>query len=466
MTFPASIQSRVTLLVFGFGLALIGFTAWRNDAWLVERRWQRVMEAADDQAALLAGTMQHFARNSLGRAAELQMNYAATAGDMKSGAVINESDLITVATRLDWAGLPLADSPMARDADLVRQVRESMSGAVERLTDELSVRAAYPFLLNYDSTTRGVVLLRYDLHRTLARSRWEALHQSVTHACVLCVLCVCLWLMLDATVTGKVRRILAYAEAVRTDGPLPGVLKGEDELAQISTSFDQTVQTLRATERNLLEASERERRRIGADIHDDVCQRIAGAQLKSGVLASALEKERHAKADLARTTAEELGLAARVARGFARGLAPMLVERGRLLATLEDMAGTVADAFGVQCECTGDLGGKTFGLWVDTHVYRIMQELSVNAAKHARPRRVHGEVRVHDARLEITIENDGRAFEIGDHPGLGLETVRQRVRALGGRLEISVRPDGSGCLARCRVELQPRHFVDHEADGA
>lgn len=190
MRFPSSIQSRVTLLVLTFGFTLLVINTVRNDAWLRERQWKRVVDAAESEGSLLAGMMQHCLRNDLTRAAELQMSYSSTADDLKSGVVLDHDDRIAHATRRDWVGMPLAVSPMANENAPINQVRRSMNSAVQRREGELAVVAFFPFFTSFESTSRGVVVLHYDLTGALARARLYVLHELASQACLMIALCV------------------------------------------------------------------------------------------------------------------------------------------------------------------------------------------------------------------------------------------------------------------------------------
>ena len=244
-------------------------------------------------------------------------------------------------------------------------------------------------------------------------------------------------------------------------------VEARDDLDLIAGEFGRTVDDLRAVEMRLLEASERERRRVGADLHDDVCQRLVAAQLKAGVLASILQGERHARAELAGTVSEEVASAVRLVRNLARGMAPMLVLRGRLAEALADLASSIKAAFSVPCECHCKLGERPFAMWVDTHVYRIIQELATNAAKHAQPTRIVIMVDVVDDLLFVRVVNDGKPLVVGEQTGLGLEMVWQRVRALGGEVKLTEGLAGTGGVATFELRLQERHYQDegHDTGG-
>lgn len=129
-------------------------------------------------------------------------------------------------------------------------------------------------------------------------------------------------MLLDTLITRRIARILVYAKQVAS-GRSPGVpATGGDEIGAVGQAFADTVSQLRSTEKQLLEAAEQERWRLGMDLHDDICQRIAAAQLKAGVLGVSLSRDQSPHSVLAKQVAEQLADAAEIARGYARGWRP------------------------------------------------------------------------------------------------------------------------------------------------
>ena len=77
-------------------------------------------------------------------------------------------------------------------------------------------------------------------------------------------------------------------------------------------------------------------------------------------------------------------------------------------------------------------------------LYRIVQEGLNNIAKHACARRVTVRLRGDDAALHLTVADDGLGFdraEVRRKPGLGLSSIRERVRLVRGRHRIDSRPE-------------------------
>ncbi len=469
MNLPGRLNIRLSLLLLVFGGLLIAVNHWRNQTWLLERRVKRVEQDAYSKGSRLSGIMQHlFRKPGTRRAAELELSYASVAPELELGLICDGTDKVVYASQLRWRSAQICDTPVKDMAEVIKTVRETSIGQVHHDGPKGRMTAVFPFYEGYDAHRTGVVLLRYNPALVLAQTGEDALYESAAQGCVLGAICLLLWLALDVMVTQKVGRILKFSDALADGGkPLPPAIEGHDELAVISQGFAQAVAKLRGIELRLLEASEQERRRIGRDLHDDVCQRIAAAQLKSGVLGAALDRDASPHMALAKEVAQELARAAQVARGFARGLAPVWIEQGALAPAIADLGEALSHSFSIKCQADCDLGGNILAVWVETHVYRIVQELSANAAKHAHPTYVQIRVDATPTMLTAEVENDGESFDgtFTGSGGLGMQFLQQRVRALGGSLQYF--PDrgtspGRGTLARCQVPLTDVHRLKVE----
>jgi PAS domain S-box-containing protein len=189
-------------------------------------------------------------------------------------------------------------------------------------------------------------------------------------------------------------------------------------------------------ERRLLDTAENERRRIGMDLHDDLCQRLAAALMKTGVLQSALARTGGSHEPLAAELSNDLSEATGIARGFARGLAPVGIEALGITAALSDLGDFITRGFKIPCrvECSAadaDLTGESA-----THIFRVAQELATNAAKHANASwiEISFEMTGREARLLVT--HDGIPYRptATSGEGMGMHLVRQRLDALGASL--------------------------------
>lgn len=214
-------------------------------------------------------------------------------------------------------------------------------------------------------------------------------------------------------------------------------------------------------QKRLLQAAENERRRIGQDLHDDVCQRLAAAQLKSGVLQSALRREGHSKAALAGDVAVELAEAAELARAFARGLAPVAMRVQEMSDALVELKKFIERAFSLRCDIACDDMTSVLQTEDAAQVFRITQELTTNAAKHGKATWISISLTAGAGLLRLEVAHDGVRFdperreERARTGGMGLHMVRQRVDALGGALAFMARHAAAGgTIAVCELPLR------------
>src|SRR5258708_18006229 len=103
-------------------------------------------------------------------------------------------------------------------------------------------------------------------------------------------------------------------------------------------------------EREILEIGDQERRRIGQDLHDGLCQHLAGIELLSQVLHQKLSSRSKADANRAGEIARHVREAITQTRSLARGLAPVTLESDGLASALRELAANTEKFFSVTCE--------------------------------------------------------------------------------------------------------------------
>lgn len=196
----------------------------------------------------------------------------------------------------------------------------------------------------------------------------------------------------------------------------------------------------------LLDVAEHERQRIGMELHDDLCQRLAGLRLKAGVLASAMSPHDNIPSELASQVAEELTEAMGIARLFARGLAPVHLDRLGLDPALRDLAETLKKTFGVECRLILPKHRMGFNSDTSAHVFRVIQELAMNAAKHSQPDWIEIQIRDWDGVSDVTVTHNGSAFDPdgSETKGMGLHLLQQRLDVLGTSLRRGKRTQKDG----------------------
>jgi two-component system sensor histidine kinase UhpB len=233
--------------------------------------------------------------------------------------------------------------------------------------------------------------------------------------------------------------------------PLSGAVMG-----LVCTSRDITAR--KELEQEILEISNREQRRLGSDLHDGLGQELTGLSLLLKGLEMQLSRE--APAYLPQTSKINALLARTIqsTRSLARGLAPVNLERGGgLPEALRHLAARCGDMYGFECifenaaQRLPDLDESSA-----THLYRIAQEATTNAARYAQAQHMHIQLRTTTRKLFLEIADDGVGLSTGlasRPPGMGLKIMEYRARMMGGTLAFEEPGRGTKVTFSCALQL-------------
>ena len=203
-------------------------------------------------------------------------------------------------------------------------------------------------------------------------------------------------------------------------------------------------------EREILEISDREQRRIGHDLHDGLCQHLAGIELMSQVLEQKLTPQSRDAAKRASDIAKNVREAIGQTRSLARGLSPVTLESEGLTSALDELAVNTEKMFNVKCRFDGDSQVTVHNHAVATHLFRLAQEAVSNAIKHGKARRISIHLKADPGRIYLAVNDNGRGFtaEIPKSKGMGLRIMQSRTGMIGGTLTIE-RNAGGGTSVIC-----------------
>ena len=211
---------------------------------------------------------------------------------------------------------------------------------------------------------------------------------------------------------------------------------------------------LRELERDIVGASEREQQRIGADLHDGLCQYLAGITCVTGSLRDELSERYQPEAETAAELHELLKEAIVQARNIARGIAPVDMDEAGLVSALDDLATNTRRLHEIDCTFEPDgevlIGNRD----MSTHLYRIAQEATSNAVRHGHASEIAIRLAIAAQHVVLTIEDNGLGIGSLDSPssGMGLRSMRYRAGVLDGTMEIAPLPQG-GTRICCRAPL-------------
>ncbi len=205
-------------------------------------------------------------------------------------------------------------------------------------------------------------------------------------------------------------------------------------------------------EREILAISEREQRRLGNDLHDDLCQQLAGIQFVSQTLASNLAVRSDPETPQAREIAQAVQHAMVQTRELARGLSPVSLEADGLMAALGELAARTQRVFRIQCHFRCDRPVLVPDHSVAIHLYRIAQEAVGNAVKHGKASTIDVLLTAADmsVRLAVTDNGIGIPRRLPPQRGLGLRIMQYRAGVIGGSLLVQRETTG-GTSVVCTV---------------
>ena len=203
-------------------------------------------------------------------------------------------------------------------------------------------------------------------------------------------------------------------------------------------------------EREILEISDREQRRIGHDLHDGLCQHLAGIELMSQVLEQKLQSQSEEAAKRAGDIAKNVREAIGQTRSLARGLSPVTLESEGLTSALHELAVNTEKMFRVKCHFDGDSQVAVHNHAIATHLFRLAQEAVSNAIKHGKAKRITIHLKADPGRIYLAVSDNGRGFPavIPKSKGMGLRIMQSRTGMIGGTLTIE-RNAGGGTSVIC-----------------
>lgn len=231
------------------------------------------------------------------------------------------------------------------------------------------------------------------------------------------------------------------------------VKSGEDEVVVTVRDITQRVRL----EREVIASSERERTRIGHDLHDGLAQLLIGVKLMLEALKAKLTVSGSEHAREAANAAELVTRAIAQTGELAQGLSPIR-KGGRLGDALKHLARQSQGLLGVRCDVVRNDIPPGLSDSAATHLYRIAQEAITNAAKHAKPTRIEVSCERVQQDVVLTVSDDGAGFTDNgaDGGGMGLHIMRYRARSLGGELAIASRI-GGGTIVKCTCPWPALH---------
>ena len=192
-------------------------------------------------------------------------------------------------------------------------------------------------------------------------------------------------------------------------------------------------------EAEIIRVSENEQRRIGQDIHDDLCSHLAGIAMITKALENQFRENQEKETKLIAEISEMVAEAGDKARQIAKGLVPSVLETMGLPGAIHELANQTESLFGVECiaKVSGTELIESLDPAVKVQLFRIAQEATTNARKHSDAKLIEIQMTGENGIVTMVVSDDGKG--IPDKlvsNGMGMLTMRRRAELIGGKLEL------------------------------
>ncbi len=207
-------------------------------------------------------------------------------------------------------------------------------------------------------------------------------------------------------------------------------------------------------ELELDEVADREKRRIGHDLHDSLGQKLAGAVYVSKALSASLGPEDAEARESAEKINEILKDAVAEVRRTARGLAPIEVGEEGLAQALHRLAEDACSVYGIACSFRAEGELRLRDARMAAQLYHIAQEALTNGVRHGGAREVSILLSSNAEGGRLSVCDNGQGFDPSAtrFEGAGLRIMRHRSQTIGGQLTVESTP-GAGTTVNCRFPV-------------
>lgn len=211
---------------------------------------------------------------------------------------------------------------------------------------------------------------------------------------------------------------------------------------------------LRLLSQEILAVAEKERARLARDLHDHVGSELAFFQTSVALMVNHLRAGRPVEDEIAQL----LALSERIKEDCRRmvvTLGSTMIDDLGLMRSVEWYVEEFEKRTGIPCAADTQIGDVQIDKTVAMTAYRIIQEALTNVWKHARASQARVEVSITGNTLKLSVSDNGAGFDLRRRPtgrSLGMLSMRERARLVGGRVTISSRV-GRGTRVSARLPM-------------
>jgi signal transduction histidine kinase len=203
----------------------------------------------------------------------------------------------------------------------------------------------------------------------------------------------------------------------------------------------------------LVDAQETERRTISRELHDQVGQTLNALLVDAANLARRLPADDETSQTYLNNIRSFADSSVNSIRDIALLLRPSMLDDLGLIPALEWQARETSRRTGIDVRVAAENVDDSLPDAIRTCVYRVVQEALQNVSRHSGAAHVKINVRQPNGTVSLTIEDDGAGFDPRHTRGMGLLGMEERVRQLGGKLEVQSQP-GKGTTLRVTLPVE------------
>ena len=221
-----------------------------------------------------------------------------------------------------------------------------------------------------------------------------------------------------------------------TDGTVGGILV----LAEDITRRKQMEEELSGVSRNLIEAQEHERERIGRELHDDINQRLAMLVLELEHLQNDPSDVQNRLQELRKQTAE----LSNDVQGLSHELHSSKLQYLGVVSGIKSWCREFGERQRIEIDVKSDVS-SVLPPEVGVCLFRVLQEALRNALRHSGVKRIEVQLQEASNEIHLIVTDLGRGFDVEaaiQGQGLGLTSMQERVRLLSGSIDIQSKPMG------------------------
>lgn len=189
---------------------------------------------------------------------------------------------------------------------------------------------------------------------------------------------------------------------------------------------------------DVLDAEERERRRIASDLHDGVGQTLSAALLNLNYLYNGINEGKAADLQIVDNALAMVRSSYQEMRSISHQMMPNALLKAGLAASIKEFL-DVIDGKDIKVHLSVSGLSERLDQRLETVLYRAVQEAVNNVVKHARASRLTIQLMKDGEGVSVTIEDNGMGFDasrLDDASGIGLKNIRSRVAMLQGSVEV------------------------------